>query len=153
MEIKIQEIMTNAEIIEIFNNSLNLDSRLKFLEDLLKVKEDGIGKSNLSICNKINKKCKSIYSKSELAHLFYLLMDEGVLFFDTVDERNNRARLQDFLVENFTYAGDSGFQVGIKSISKQFSECKGFSYKEKQIRFLDELIIRIQQRKERLINW
>lgn len=152
MEIKIQEIMTNEEIIEIFTNSLNLDSRLKFLEDLLEVKADSIG-NNLSICNNINKKCKSIYSKSELAHLFYLLMDEGILFFDTVDERNNRAKLQDFLVENFTYAGDAGFQVGIKSISKQFSECKGFSYKEKQIRFLDELIIRIQQRKERLINW
>ena len=145
--------MTNAEMIEIFNSCFNLDSRLRLLEDLLNVKGDERGRSHLSAFNKKSQKCKATYGKSELAHLFYLLMEEGILFFDSTDQKNNRAKLQDFLVQNFTYSGDAGVQVEIKAISKQFSECKGFCYKEKHIKFLDELIMRIQQRRERLINW
>lgn len=145
--------MENGDIIEFLNNILNLDSRLKFLENLLNVSEDVTRISNLSTHIKKNEKCKSIYSKSELAHLFYFLMEERILFFDSIDEKKNRGKLQDFLVKNFTYSGDEGFQVNMKSISKQFSECKGFSYRDKHIKFLEELINRIQQQKERLINW
>lgn len=152
-DVKNQEALTNGKIIEILNTYLNLDSRVGFLENLLNREEDAKSIVNRSIKNNQNEKCKSIYSKSELAHLFYFLMEERILFFDLIDERRNRSKLQDFLVKNFTYSGDEGFQVTMNSISKQFSECKGFSYRDKHIKFLEELINRIQQQKEQLINW
>jgi hypothetical protein len=39
MEIKIQEILTNDTIIEVFKNYGDLNCRLKILEDLLKVNQ------------------------------------------------------------------------------------------------------------------
>jgi hypothetical protein len=80
-------------------------------------------------------------------------MDEGLLFFDNADEKNNRSKFQLFLENNFTYAGDDGGQSKIKSISRQFSECKGYTYKGKQITFLEELITKMQERKRRLQSW
>ena len=145
--------MTKAEIIEVLNNYLNLDSRVKFLENKLTVKKEENKFHDPVSIYKPNEKCKSIYTKSELAHLFYLLMEEKILYFDAIDEKNNRGKLQDFLVKNFTYAGDAGSQVAMSSISKQFSECKGYCYKAKYIKFLDKLIVKIQERKERLSSW
>lgn len=100
-----------------------------------------------------NQKCGSIYNKSDLGHLFYVLMDEGIFFFDSNNQSGNRSKMQLFVAENFTYHGDAGQQINIDSISKQFSECKGFTYKEKQIKFLNELIMVIQKRKEKLLAW
>jgi hypothetical protein len=80
-------------------------------------------------------------------------MDEGLLFFDNADEKNNRSKFQLFLENNFTYAGDDGGQSKIKSISRQFSECKGYVYKVKQIKFLNEFIAVMQERKRRLESW
>ncbi|WP_157849059.1 hypothetical protein, partial [Flavobacterium sp. Leaf82] len=98
-------------------------------------------------------KCKSCYSKIDFAQLFYILMDEGLLFFDNADEKNNRSKFQLFLENNFTYASDDGGQSKIKSISRQFSECKGYIYKEKQIKFLNEFIAVMQERTRRLESW
>lgn len=141
--------MKSGKLIKYLNIILKFDERVRLLETLI---------SETDMENKMNsfssnEKCKSCYSKINFAQLFYILMDEGILFFDAVDEKNNRSKFQLFLENNFTYAGDEGVQSKIKSISRQFSECKGYTYKEKHITFLEELITRMQERKRRVESW
>lgn len=132
-----------------FYSLQDLDKRLKSLEELLRVKSN---KAGLDLIN--NQKCGSTYSKTDLASLFYFLMDEEILFFNKEDSKMNRSRFQEFIIENFTYSmGSEGHQLKITSISKQFSESKGFCYREKQIKFLEEFITRIQNRKKRIEKW
>ena len=97
-------------------------------------------------------KCSSNFNKRDLAQFFYILMDEEILFFDAKGENSNRSKMQHFIQTNFTYVGDSKMQVNIESISKQFSESKGFTYRDKQLRFLDKIISIFQQRKHRLTH-
>lgn len=145
--------MKKAEIFRCLDNYQNLESRVDFLENLLKV--NGVEDCTTTILSSatIKERCKSCYGKSELARFFYILMDEGFLFFDSVDKNNNRSKFQQFVISNFSYAGDHGAQINIESISKQFSESKGFYYREKQIKFLEDFILRMQHRKNRLENW
>ena len=138
--------MTKAKISEILDNFFKLDKRVKKIENLLLLNDF---QSNQSSCES----CKSSYSKSELAILFYILMDEGLLFFDPFDVKKNRISIQKFLSENFTYKNNEGVQKKITRISRQFSECKGYTYKEKQIKFLDDLIGILMERKRKLENW
>ncbi|WP_316633053.1 hypothetical protein [uncultured Flavobacterium sp.] len=141
--------MKNSKAIKFLNAILKFDERLRLVENVLNVNEQENKADSVSS----KEKCKSCYSKIEFAQLFYILMDEGLLFFDGVNEKNNRSKFQFFLENNFSYAGDDGQQSKIKSISRQFSECKGYTYKEKQIVFLEGLIARMQDRKRRLENW
>lgn len=136
------------DINELYVSFAELERRLVYLENLLKV-----GNVDRILKAVSSEKCKSTYNKIDLTSLFYILMDEGLLFFDPSDKKNNRLNFQSFLINNFSCAGSDGFQVEIKSISKQFSECKGFIYKEKQIRFLNNLIVILQYRKNKLENW
>lgn len=98
-------------------------------------------------------KCCSSFNKSDLAHLFYVLMDENILFFDTIDQDNNRSRMQEFIVDNFTYLGDAGVQTPINIINKQFSEAKGFTYKDKHLKFLDKMLMLIKERRQKIASW
>ncbi|WP_456314834.1 hypothetical protein [Pseudomonas shirazensis] len=141
--------MKRGKQIEFFNVILKFDERLRLLENL--VSETDMDSKVQSVFSK--EKCKSCYSKIDFAQLFYILMDEGLLFFDNADEKNNRSKFQLFLENNFTYAGDDGGQSKIKSISRQFSECKGYVYKVKQIKFLNDFIAVMQERKRRLESW
>ena len=139
--------MKSGKVIKDLNVILKFDERLRLVENIISVNENKMQ----SISS--NEKCKSCYNKIDFAQLFYILMDEGLLFFDTADQKSNRSKFQFFLENNFTYAGDEGGQSKIKSISRQFSECKGYTYKEKQIAFLEELITKMQVRKRRLQSW
>jgi hypothetical protein len=141
--------MKRGKQIELFNIILKFDERLRLVEHLISVSDQENKMQSISS----NEKCKSCYSKIDFAQLFYILMDEGLLFFDNADEKNNRSKFQLFLKNNFTYAGDDGGQSKIKSISRQFSECKGYVYKVKQIKFLNEFIAVMQERKRRLESW
>lgn len=141
--------MKSGKLIKYLNVILKFDERLRLVEHLISVSDQENKMQSLSS----NEKCKSCYNKIEFAQLFYVLMDEGLLFFDTADQKSNRSKFQFFLENNFTYAGDDGGQSRIKSISRQFSECKGYSYKVKQIKFLDEFIAVMQERKRRLESW
>ncbi|GAA3773295.1 MULTISPECIES: hypothetical protein [Flavobacterium] len=138
--------MTKAKTSEILDNFFKLDKRVKKIENLLLLNDF---QSNQSL----SERCKSSYSKSELAILFYILMDEGLLFFDPSDVKKNRISIQEFLSKNFTYKNNEGVQKKITRISRQFSECKGYTYKEKQIKFLDDLIGILMERKRKLENW
>ena len=141
--------MKNGKLIKFIEVILNFDERLRLLENLISTSDQENKMQYVSS----KEKCKSCYSKIDFAQLFYILMDEGLLFFDAADEKSNRSKFQFFLENNFTYAGDEGGQSKIKSISRQFSECKGYTYKEKQITFLEELIAKMQERKRRLQSW
>lgn len=138
--------MTKAKTSEILDNFFKLDMRVKKIENLLLLNESQINLSS-------SERCKSSYSKSELAIFFYILMDEGLFFFDSADAKKNRISFQKFISENFTYGDNEGVQKKINRISRQFSECKGYTYKEKQVRFLDDLIGMLMERKRKLENW
>jgi len=99
-----------------------------------------------------NQKCHANYNKSDLAQLFYILMDENILFFDANDERANRSKMQEFIKTHFTFSGDAGLQTPILEISKQFSEAKGYTYRDRQLLFLDKLLDVLQQRRERIAS-
>lgn len=138
--------MTKSKTYDILDNFFKLDIRVKKIENLLLLNES---KNNLPL----SERCKSSYSKSELTFLFYILMDEGLLFFDRSDVKKNRISFQEFVSENFTYRNNEGVQKKITRISRQFSECKGYTYKERQMKFLDDLIGILMERKRKLENW
>lgn len=141
--------MKTGKAIKFLNVTLKFDQRLRLLENVVGINDQ---KNKIDFASS-NEKCKSCYSKIDFAQLFYVLMDEGLLFFDSADKKSNRGKFQFFLENNFTYEGDDGGQAKIKSISRQFSECKGYTYKEKQIAFLEDLIRRLQDRKRRIESW
>lgn len=145
--------MKKIKIESIEDRYKKLKSRLKSLEDLFRIRNVNLDDNIKSSKIRQNNKCSSSFNKSDIGHLFYILMDEQILFFDSNDQVVNRSKMQNFIEENFSYNGDAGLQVNIDSISKQFSECKGFTYKEKQIKFLNELLNVIQKRKEKLTHW
>ncbi|WP_289665602.1 hypothetical protein [Flavobacterium panacagri] len=138
--------MKKAKRYKIINKFFKLDQRLNKIENLLLLNESQINLLSYE-------RCKSSYSKSELAILFYILMDEGLFFFDPSDVKKNRISIQEFISSNFTYRDNEGVQKKITRISRQFSECKGYTYKEKQMRFLDDLIGILTERKRKLENW
>jgi hypothetical protein len=142
--------MKRAKTYEIIDSFFKLDSRLKNIENLVLVNESENNNSKALSCSD---KCRSSYSKIELANLLYILMDEGILYFDSNDAKNNRASFQKFISENFTYNDNEGGQKIISTISRQFSECKGYTYKIKQIKFLDDFIAVMQERRRRLEKW
>lgn len=141
--------MKSGKLIKDLNVILKFDERLQVIENLISVSD----RENKMQFISSNEKCKSCYNKIDFAQLFYILMDEGLLFFDATDKKSNRSKFQFFLENNFTYAGDEGKQSRIKSISRQFSECKGYTYKEKQITFLEDFIRTMQDRKRRIESW
>lgn len=141
--------MKSGKAIKFLDVTLKFDQRLRLLENVVGVNH----LKNKTDFASSNEKCKSCYNKIDFAQLFYILMDEGLLFFDATDEKSNRSKFQFFLENNFTYTGDEGGQSKIKSISRQFSECKGYTYRVKQIKFLDEFITVMQERKRRLESW
>lgn len=144
-----KRVKTNA----IIDSYSKFDIRLKRLENLLIANESGNNKGNIpSFCTPL-KKCRSSYSKIKLANLFYILMDEGILYFDSNDAKKNRVCFQEFISENFTYNHNDGGQKIISAMSRQFSECKGYTYKMKQIKFLDEFISVMKERKRKLESW
>ena len=104
---------------------------------------------NIPDSSNIKIKCASSLGKFELASLFYILMDEKILFFDDVNETNNRAIMQRFIEDNFTYKGDSKSQTNISNINKQFTEAKGFTYNKKQVEFINKFIGLLEKRKNK----
>ena len=144
--------MRNFTFEQLSDTVLQLYEKMEYIEIFLK-KMNSTYKSNEFLRNfSFQSKCSSYYNKSDLAQLFYILMDENILFFDSKSEKYNRSRMQQFIEGNFTYTGDAGLQVSIDTISKQFSESKGFTYNEKQLKFLDKIIWLFQKRREKLAS-
>lgn len=127
---------------------VKLSEKIECIEMLLKEKYYIYKLNDRCQNHLVKEKCSSSFNKSDLAQFFYILMEENILFFDDKREKCNRNKMQQFIKENFTYKGDAGLQTKIDTISKQFSESKGFTYGEKQLRFLDKIILIFQRRRE-----
>jgi hypothetical protein len=123
-----------------------LQRKVEYIEMLL----DNISSDRKVFSCSIKDKCCSSYNKSDLAQLFYVLMNENILFFDKQNESNNRSKMQEFIMDSFTYFGDTGTQTPIRTISKQFSEVKGFTYRDKHLKFLDKILMVLQERKQKM---
>lgn len=144
--------MKKLTIEELPEAVVSLFGKMECIEMLLEEKKYRYRRNDSSKNYVVGEKCSSNFNKSDLAQFFYLLMDETILFFDAKSEMLNRSKIQQFLERNFTYTGDLGLQVSINTISKQFSESKGFTYREKQLKFLDKIIIIFQKRREILAS-
>ncbi|KDN54663.1 hypothetical protein [Flavobacterium seoulense] len=143
--------MKKLTIQEIPDVVVSLGKKIESIELLLQKKKYDHTINSNSQKRFNNEKCCSSFNKSDLAQFFYILMDENILFFDK-REKYNRSKMQLFIEENFTYNGDQGIQTKIGTISRQFSESKGFTYGEKQLKFLDHIISIFQQRREILLS-
>lgn len=142
--------MKKLTIEELPDKVATLCEKMQCIEILLKGKNRLFGKNDRVKNSLILEKCSSNFNKRDLAQFFYILMEEEILFFDAKGENSNRSKMQHFIQTNFTYSGDSKMQVNIETISKQFSESKGFTYRDKQLRFLDKIIYIFQERKHKL---
>lgn len=131
---------------------VNLKKKIESFEKLIEEKNCFCAGNEKSKTPLIKSRCCSNFSKSELAQFFYILMEEKILFFDNLNQKSNRSKMQWFIEKNFTYCGDAGRQTRIMTISKQFSESKGFTYREKQLRFLDEIINKLEIRRAKLAS-
>lgn len=129
-----------------------LRSKMEYFEKLVDFNLLNLSLDSGNLPSHVKGKCHSNYNKSDLAQLFYVLMDEKILFFDRQNNNNNRAMMQQFMIDSFTYIGDAGIQVPIRTISKQFSEAKGFTYKAKHLKFLDKILEVFKERRERIAS-
>lgn len=144
MNSKKKHIYKNLNTMKILND------RIKLIEEFLygnglQSYSPGVGLKNTRTV-----KCGSSMQKGELIYLFHILMEEGVWFFDSSDEKKNRSQFQNFIEENFTYLGEGGLQHSIIGSSRHFSECLGFTYREKQVRYLEKIIAVLISKKEGL---
>lgn len=130
------------------NEIAMLQIKIEYIEKLLNVNGVPFNLNEKIGVSSIKEKCSSNYNKRDLGQLFYVLMNEEILFFDKHNENNNRSKMQEFIANNFTYFGDVGVQTHFKSISRQFSEVKGFTYRERHLKFLDKLLIVLQRRRQ-----
>ena len=142
--------MKKLTIAELPNAVETLYGKMESIETLLNEKNHIYGHNDRKKRYFIQEKCSTNFNKSDLAQFFYILMDEEILFFRAKGQNCNRSKMQYFIQTNFTYSGDSKLQVEFDTISKQFSESKGFTYRDKQLRFLDKIIFILQERKHKL---
>lgn len=149
---RIGQVKYSLQLIMMKNLTLNTQEEIPLLLTSLCKKVKSLKKTIKRKSTAVDKKlyCSSSLKKCELVYIFYLLMDDGILFFDLEDPVKNRSMFQHFLQTNFTYKGDAGIQSPLRSVSREFSEAKGYTYRDKQLRLLSRLIRRLEQRKERI---
>lgn len=138
---------------EILQNEVAiLYRKMEYFERLLDLNLLSVGLDSRDLQTSVKGKCHSNYNKSDLAQLFYIMMEEEILFFDRQNTNINRGLIQQFIVNNFTYLGYEGNQMPIRTVSKQFSESKGFTYRAKHIKFLDKILEVLKERRERIAS-
>lgn len=149
---KIRQVKYSLQLIMMKDLTLKAAEEIPMLLTSLCKKVKSLKKTIKRKNTAVDKKlyCRSSLKKSELVYIFYLLMDDGILFFDVEDPVKNRSMFQQFLQTNFTYSGDAGIQSPLRSVSREFSEARGYTYRDKQLRMLNRIIRRLEQRKERI---
>ena len=96
-----------------------------------------------------SKKCQVNLSKVDTAQLFRFLFSEGFITINDEDT-NDESQIKKFIEENFTYQNQrTKKHEPIKNINKEFSELK-WEHKELQIKFIDNLISKLEAQKENL---
>lgn len=81
-------------------------------------------------------KCLINYSKTDMANLFYLLLDEKIFHFSE-NERENKVKIQNFIEQNFLYKGKQDEIYEVRAINKEFSKV-GYNGEEIQLKFLSD---------------
>lgn len=98
-----------------------------------------------------SKKCQVNLSKVDTAQLFRFLFSEGFITINDEDT-NDESQIKKFIEENFTYQNQrTKKHEPIKNINKEFSELK-WEHKELQIKFIDNLISKLEAQKENILN-
>jgi hypothetical protein len=98
------------------------------------------------------KKCQVNLSKVDTAQLFRFLFHEGFITINDEDT-NDESQIKKFIEENFTYQNQrTKKHETIKNINKQFAELKS-EHKETQINFIDNLILKLEERKKVVIKF
>lgn len=104
--------------------------------------------------NHENLKCLINYNKTEMANLFYLLLDEKIFHFSE-NERNNKVLFQKFIEQNFLYIGKENRISEIKAINKEFAKVQNdreklqFEFLKDFRDMIDKRIIKISDRIDR----
>ena len=142
--------MDDLKMEQLQNEVATLHRKMKYFEGLLDVNLLSLDLDPRGLQTSVKGKCHSNYNKSDLAQLFFIMMEEEILFFDRQNTSNNRCLLQRFIINNFTYQGYEGSQMPIRTVSKQFSESKGFTYRAKHLKFLDKILKVLKERRERI---
>ena len=142
--------MDDLKMEQLQNEVATLHRKMKYFERLLDVNLLSLDLDSIGLQTSVKGKCHSNYNKSDLAQLFFIMMEEEILFFDRQNTTNNRGLLQQFIINNFTYLGYEGSQMPIRTVSKQFSESKGFTYRAKHLKFLDKILEVLKERRERI---
>lgn len=100
----------------------------------------------------INSKCQVNLSKLNTAQLFLFLFSEGFISIKNEDT-NDESKIKKFIEESFTYQNQrSKKHENIKNINKEFSELI-WDHKDIQIKFIDELILKLEARKEVILKF
>lgn len=93
-------------------------------------------------------KCHSMLSKIDMARLFDFLVDQEIVFFGKGNPRENNLLLYSFLESTFTYySTKTRQQEPIVNINKSFSEIKQPLDEAEKIKFVDDMILRLQKYK------
>lgn len=96
--------------------------------------------------------CHINLNKKSVAHLFRILLEEDFLVFDEINEANNKLELKRFVENNFTYQNSKNKRTSIETFNREYSEVASPSSFEVKAhkKFIDELILILQNRKSRL---
>ena len=84
-------------------------------------------------------KCKINLSKIEVARFFKFLMVEQIIYFDLIDGKKNKIKLQNFIQDHFTYKSLNTKQENITNLQREFAETH-IEIKEDYNKLIDELI-------------
>jgi hypothetical protein len=96
--------------------------------------------------------CHINLNKKSVAHLFRILLEEDFLVFDEINENNNRLEMKRFVQNNFSYQNNENQRTSIHSFNREYSEVASPSSSEVKAHkeFIDEFILKLQNRKNRL---
>jgi hypothetical protein len=100
---------------------------------------------------KVKETCHINLSKKDTGVLFLILMEEGIFKFNTHNIKKNKVAMEKFIESNFSYNGDGNNRRVIKNMKQVFSELASPKMKA-QLPLLDELILVLQQRKNKIEN-
>lgn len=97
-----------------------------------------------------HQKCFTNLSKTDVANLFYFLANENIIFINK-DIRKNEIAVKKFVEQNFTYKDESGRNMTINRINKEFGRVSLPENMERlQIPFLDDMINRLTAQKQKV---
>ncbi len=154
------KISTNLE----FEESKLMYCIIKFVEYIYELQNfvesiyENVKSIEFSVINnektalQINPKCQVNLSKLNTAQLFKFLFSEGFISIKNEDTKDE-SKIKKFIEESFTYQNQrSKKHENINNINKEFSELI-WDHKEIQIQFIDELILKLEARKEVILKF